>query len=99
MSDDLARLRQLEAELPALRQSHAAELELRDRLLSEALGQQTATAEIPRVIASVPSDLQPLLDAVGESAGRLSRSTTVVLGIRDGGLLRAVATFGTKSAV
>ena len=44
------------------------ELEERNRQISEALEQQTATSEILRVIASSPTDIQPVLDVVAENA-------------------------------
>jgi signal transduction histidine kinase len=54
----------------------------------EALERQTATAEILQVIASSPSNVQPVFDAIVQSTARLVPATSVVLTIRDGDLLR-----------
>jgi sugar-specific transcriptional regulator TrmB len=50
------------------------ELQECNRDLTEALEQKTATSEILRVIASSPNDLQPVFDAIVESASRLCKA-------------------------
>ncbi|MEO8144037.1 MAG: GAF domain-containing protein, partial [Betaproteobacteria bacterium] len=60
----------------------------------EALERQTATAEILKVIASSPSDVQPVLEAVAASSARLCDAADGVIHLRDGDNLRYAAHYG-----
>jgi signal transduction histidine kinase/putative methionine-R-sulfoxide reductase with GAF domain len=71
------------------------ELQARNRDLTEALEQQTATSEILRVIASSPTDIQPVLDVVAENAAQLCEATDGSIFRIDGGGYRLVASHGS----
>jgi GAF domain-containing protein len=71
------------------------ELQARNRELTEALEQQTATAEILRVISSSPTDLQPVMATVAENAARVCGATDSLIFRLDGEVLRLVAGYGT----
>jgi GAF domain-containing protein len=62
--------------------------------LKESLEQQTATSEILGVIASSPTDIQPVLDVVAENAARLCDAKDAVIRRVDGDHLRVVAKYG-----
>ena len=80
-----------------LKESYAGlerKVEERTRELSESLEQQTATAEILRVISSSPTDLQPVMDAVAENAARVCGASDATIRLLEGDNLRVVARFG-----
>src|SRR5215831_3362851 len=64
------------------------ELQGRNAQLREALEQQTATSKILEVIASSPTDIQPVLEAIAESATRLCDAYDAGIGHVVGDILR-----------
>ena len=71
------------------------ELQARNAEIAETLEQQTATAEILRVISSSPTDIQPVMDAVAASAARLCDASDVLIRRVDGAVMRLVAHVGS----
>ena len=74
-------------------------VEERTAELREALDQQTAIAEILRVISSTPTDIRPVLEAVTRRAAQLCDAPDARLYIVEGDHLLNVAGFGELSGV
>jgi two-component system NtrC family sensor kinase len=85
---------ELAAENEALRKALSREMAERERLaeaLSEAVEQQKATSEILRVISQAHTDVQPVFDAIAESALRLFRAWAASVFRYDGEFIQMVA--------
>ena len=70
------------------------EVQAKTRDLSEALVYQTGSANILKVIASSPTDVEPVLKAIVESACELCGAYDTVVLLKDGDSLRSSAHHG-----
>ena len=70
------------------------ELQERNAELREALEHQTATSEVLGIISRSPTDVQPVLDAIVESAARVCGIDDVVLRLIEGDNMHLRAHFG-----
>ena len=85
------------AELRRQLAESAKELQDCRRQLAEALEHQAATSEVLGIISRSPTDVQPVLDAIVESAARVCGVDDVVLRLREGSTMIARAHYGELS--
>src|SRR5262249_44134673 len=75
------------------------ELQEKNRALTDALEQRTATSEILSVISQSPTDVQPVFDTIVQSGARLCNATTAAVVLSDGTMMRVPANYGRSPEV
>jgi GAF domain-containing protein len=73
------------------------EVQAKTRDLAEALAQQTATADVLKVISRSAFDLQTVLDTLAQSAASLFGANFAVMYLKRGDVIRADAAYGASS--
>src|SRR5690348_16723569 len=67
-----------------------------EKRLAEALEQQTATAEILRVISRSQTDVQPIFDTIVRSAAELCHAAVAAVFVTDGRMVHLPANYGSS---
>src|SRR5262245_22555222 len=95
--EENARLRRALAREKERRRGLEKDLAASHRELTDSLEQQTAAADILRIISTSPTDFRPVLDEVARSAARFCGATDVSILQIDGRHLRVTAHHGSLS--
>jgi GAF domain-containing protein len=72
------------------------ERDTRNAALSEALGQQTATAEILRLIGTSPTDAQPVFEGIARAGVKVLGALGCAVFVIEDGTVRVAATHGVR---
>jgi signal transduction histidine kinase/DNA-binding response OmpR family regulator len=92
----LAEREQAAAQLEKVVEERTAELQRRARELTESLEQQTAAADILRIIAGSPKDTQPVFDSIARNAAHVCQAQTCTVFLYDGELIHFSAQHGAS---